>query len=398
MLSKAAVPASPAASINQVSTSILDTPAVHQFTQNLINQAFPREIFHITDLDPEKVDHVNIRPPSFFEDGRSERHVQDLVEVGRVWGVTQESFLKDVDPVPLVETDFGKYKQIGGFHRLEWARRQGFTKIPVMIIKSSLFPKGYTWQLAAHMLNIRSKPKKEHDRYDHQHFYTFNDEYVEEELTDYLSTYRAYSKNMLTRIAEDSKTRKLNIARISTDPAYGKDATIVRWQSKTGKAIINKLSDDFDRSMDFPAAVKYLREMGVDYDDRDIDSGKGFGSSITLDLTASTGPETLQHVSIRGTVTEGVLMISRINDFHGLYFEPKGNTVVFVYKDRPGVLARISAALAAASVNIDDVRNPHDSKGEKSIAIIKVNQVVQADVIAKIAKDIEATTHFCVEL
>ena len=162
--------------------------------------------------------------------------------------------------------------------------------------------------------------------------------------------------------------------------------------------VVSALSDDFDRSMDFPAAVKYLREMGVDYDDRDIDSGKGFGSSITLDLTASTGPETLQHVSIRGTVTEGVLMISRINDFHGLYFEPKGNTVVFVYKDRPGVLARISAALAAASVNIDDVRNPHDSKGEKSIAIIKVNQVVQADVIAKIAKDIEATTHFCVEL
>lgn len=162
--------------------------------------------------------------------------------------------------------------------------------------------------------------------------------------------------------------------------------------------VVAALSEEFDRALDHSAAVKYLREMGVDYDDRDTDSGKGFGNSITLDLTASTGPETLQHVSIRGTVTEGVLMISRINDFQGLYFEPKGHTVVFIYKDRPGVLARITSALAAASVNIDDVRNPHDSKGEKSIAIIKVNQPVACDVIAKIAQDIEATSHFCVEL
>lgn len=162
--------------------------------------------------------------------------------------------------------------------------------------------------------------------------------------------------------------------------------------------MVSALSDDFDRSMDYAAAVKYLREMGVDYEDRDTDTHKGFGNSITLDLTASTGPETLQHVSVRGTVTESVLMISRINDFHGLYFEPKGHTVVFIYKDRPGVLARISAALAGASVNIDDVRNPHDSKGEKSIAIIKVNQPVPAALVAGIAREIEATTHFCIEL
>ena len=162
--------------------------------------------------------------------------------------------------------------------------------------------------------------------------------------------------------------------------------------------VVSALTEDFDRSMDHPAAIKFLREMGVDYDDRDADANKGFGNSITLDLTASTGPETLQHVSVRGTVTEGVLMISRINDFAGLYFEPKGHTVVFIYKDRPGVLARISAELAQARVNIDDVRNPHDTQGEKSIAIIKVNQPVACDLIAKIAKEIEATTHFSIDL
>lgn len=162
--------------------------------------------------------------------------------------------------------------------------------------------------------------------------------------------------------------------------------------------VVAALSEEFDRSLDYPAAVKYLREMGVDYDNRDVDERKGFGNSITLDLTASTGPETLQHASIRGTVTEGVLMISRINDFQGLYFEPKGHTVVFAYKDRPGVLGQIGAALAKAGVNIDDVRNPHDSKGEKSIAILKVNKAIAEETLAKIAADIEATTFFSVEL
>jgi len=91
-------------------------------------------------------------------------------------------------------------------------------------------------------------------------------------------------------------------------------------------------------------------------------------------------------------------MISRINDFHKLYFEPKGHTVVFVYKDRPGILGRIGGALAKAGVNIDDVRNPHDSKGEKSIAILKVNKAVEDDVIKAVAKDIEALSAFYAEL
>lgn len=201
----------------------------------------------------------------------------------------------------------------------------------------------------------------------------------------------AYTLAKLARemVGADSKLKLIETS------FYGQLKPFSKWLLPPAVAA---LSGEFDRSLDHSAAVKYLREMGVDYDDRDTDTGKGFGNSITLDLTASTGPETLQHVSVRGTVTEGVLMISRINDFHGLYFEPKGHTVVFVYKDRPGVLARIGAALASAGVNIDDVRNPHDSKGEKSIAIIKVNQTVPADLIAKIAKDIEAMTHFCVEL
>ena len=162
--------------------------------------------------------------------------------------------------------------------------------------------------------------------------------------------------------------------------------------------IVAALSEEFDGSMDNKAARKYLDDMGVEYNDRVTDDKKTYDNAITVDLTGTVSGDMLRTASVRGTVTDGILMIARINDFQKLYFEPKGHTVVFSYKDRPGVLGHIGAALAKASINIDDVRNPHDLKGENSIAILKVNKAVPADVIHHIAKEIHAHTAVCIEL
>ncbi|MCB1069694.1 MAG: ACT domain-containing protein [Verrucomicrobia bacterium] len=186
-------------------------------------------------------------------------------------------------------------------------------------------------------------------------------------------------------IGKDSKLKLIETSFYGSLKPYGK------WLLPP---MVAALSEEFDRSMDFAAAVNYLKDMGVDFEDRETDERKGFESSITLDLTATVGNDLLRRTSVRGTVTEGVLMISRISDFHSLYFEPNGHSVVLIYKDRPGVLGRIGAALADAGINIDDVRNPHDSKCEKSIAILKVNQAVPPDLLDTIAADIEAETWF----
>lgn len=156
--------------------------------------------------------------------------------------------------------------------------------------------------------------------------------------------------------------------------------------------IVTALNQQFDRSMDHAAALQFLRDMGISYQDREADPRKGFENSITVDFTAHTGTDQLMVYSVRGTVAEGNLMIARINDFDKLYFEPRGHAVLFTYEDRPGVLGRIAAALAQADINIDDVRNPHDSKGRLSLALLKVNQPVAPDVIRQIAVDIQAVT------
>jgi D-3-phosphoglycerate dehydrogenase len=162
--------------------------------------------------------------------------------------------------------------------------------------------------------------------------------------------------------------------------------------------IVSALDGEFCRSLDHKAAEAHLQSTGVDYSCRDADDRKGYGNSITIDLTVHGSDHTLHKASVRGTVTEGNLMISRINDFDRLYVAPEGNIVCFIYDDRPGVLAEISAQLASAQINIDDVRNPHSDCGKRSLALLKVNQAVPASVIKSIQEKINATVAFHVSL
>ena len=160
--------------------------------------------------------------------------------------------------------------------------------------------------------------------------------------------------------------------------------------------IVAALSDDFDRTQGYDAALEYLKEMGVDYFNRETDTSKGYGNAITVDVTTSVDAAHFKRVSVRGTVAEGNMMISRINDFEKLYFEPSGTAVIFIYKDRPGVIGQIGVALADANVNIADMRNPHDPSGENSLAILRTSDTVDCKVVEGIAAKIEALHASCV--
>ena len=157
--------------------------------------------------------------------------------------------------------------------------------------------------------------------------------------------------------------------------------------------LLAALSEEFDRSQGYDAAIEYLKQKGVEYFNRETDSSKGYGNSITVDVTTAIDAANFKRISVRGTVTEGNMMISRINDFDKLYFEPNGTAVLFIYKDRPGVIGQIGQSLASAGVNIDDMRNPHDLSEEYSLALMRVSKPVDIDIVKNIADDIEAL-HF----
>ncbi len=147
--------------------------------------------------------------------------------------------------------------------------------------------------------------------------------------------------------------------------------------------IVLGISSDFDPVFDFQDASEYLREKGITFTNRPVDDSKGYGKSMTIDLFEGSG-NTLTKASVRGTVTEGNPMVSRIDGFDKLYFDPSGHSVMVVYKDCPGVLAKITSVVARYGININDIRCPRDLKGEDSIAILKVNRSVSTEIIDEI--------------
>jgi len=160
--------------------------------------------------------------------------------------------------------------------------------------------------------------------------------------------------------------------------------------------IVAGLSTDFDGFSDPEEAEQYLEEKGVEYVNRAPDPTKAFDNSITIDLLE--GDEVIKQVSLRGTIAEGNLMISRIDDFEGLYFQPFGHSVIVKYEDRPGVLAAITGAIAEAGINIDDIRSPHDKKAHYSLAVLKTNQAVPEATIGQIKERTGAQVAFAVSL
>lgn len=139
--------------------------------------------------------------------------------------------------------------------------------------------------------------------------------------------------------------------------------------------VVLGLTTEFDPLFDNQQATDYLDDKGITHANRAPDESKGYGNSMTIDLMEGKG-NTFKRVSVRGTLTEGSLTVSRINDFDRLYFEPVGHSVLVVYHDQPGMLAKITQAMANHGINIEDIRSPHDHKTGDSLAVLKVNQVV----------------------
>lgn len=156
---------------------------------------------------------------------------------------------------------------------------------------------------------------------------------------------------------------------------YGSLAKFAKWMTAP---ICAGLSGDFDPYLDAKDAQEFLTTRGVELVNRPADDAKNYGESITIDLVSAT-----DKVSVRGTITEGKMMISRFNDFDRLYLEPSGNTLFFEYTDAPGVIAKLSGALSAKGVNIIDIRAPQNLKSGNSLAVIKVcSDISDADLKA----------------
>jgi len=158
--------------------------------------------------------------------------------------------------------------------------------------------------------------------------------------------------------------------------------------------IVAALSHEFDLIQAPEEAEEYLRRKGIAFDVREADDSKGYGKSMTIDLLE--GGESPRRISVRGTIAESAIVISRIGEFDRLYFQPSGHYLIVEYKDRPGVLAKITAACAERNINIEDIRAPRNPSGTRALAVLKLDQPAPADMVERIRRETHARAAFSV--
>lgn len=170
---------------------------------------------------------------------------------------------------------------------------------------------------------------------------------------------------------------------------YGSLSPFAKWLLPP---IVAGISSEFDIYLDASDAEAFLKGRGIVYTNRDVDDTKKYGESMTIDLYEGSG--TLKKASVRGTIAENNLMLSRINDFDKLYLEPSGNNLFIEYADKPGVLGKIASMLGKNKINIVDVRAPQSIAADRAMAVLKTNVPVSDEILKEIAANIKAVTAF----
>ena len=193
---------------------------------------------------------------------------------------------------------------------------------------------------------------------------------------------------VLTSIASGYLGKDKHPTRIETS-FYGELNQYAKWMIAPITAAI---SAEFDIFQDASDAASFLESRGIELLNRNVDNEKHYGESMTIDLFA--GDEVVAQASVRGTITENNLMVSRLKNFDKLYLEPTGHNLFVEYSDQPGVIGRIASVLGEKNINIIDLRAPQDLKAGNSLAVIKTNTEIPAMLIEKIKEDVNAQHAF----
>ena len=174
---------------------------------------------------------------------------------------------------------------------------------------------------------------------------------------------------------------------------YGKLNEFGKWMTAP---ILKGICPDFTPSNETANTEEYLHKCGVTISNRNVDDLKKYGESMTIDLFE--GHQTIDKVSIRGTITEGNLMISRINYFDKLYLDPSDHILFVEYKDKPGIIGKVTSILGGHGINIKGIRSPQDEEKIHSLLTIKTEVPVSKEIIEEINQAVVAKNLFFITL
>ncbi|MCF7791899.1 MAG: hypothetical protein K9M56_07880 [Victivallales bacterium] len=198
--------------------------------------------------------------------------------------------------------------------------------------------------------------------------------------------------NLIARIARAYLGKNISLHQIETN-FYGKLYQYSKWLLSP---VLKGISSDFDPYQVDVEPEKYLEKCGITYKNRDVERGKKYGESITIDLFE--GKNTINKVSVRGTITESNFMISRINDFDKMYLDPEGYNIFIEYADMPGIIGTVASILGKNGINICEMRAPQDSAKENAMLVIKTDKEINDEIIEEIKRVTEVHKCFTVSI
>ncbi len=103
------------------------------------------------------------------------------------------------------------------------------------------------------------------------------------------------------------------------------------------------------------------------------DNSRGHGNSITVDYMADTDSG-ISRVSIRGTVADGMLKVSRVCGFKNVDFQPEGLIALFEYTEKEGMIDVIGEHFTRAGYNKNQGRFIQSPDGKNQICVFQVEK------------------------
>lgn len=129
-----------------------------------------------------------------------------------------------------------------------------------------------------------------------------------------------------------------------------------------------------------PRSLENARERGVRVEFHCMNLPHAHPNTVKLELIREDGVQvTVMGSSIGG----GEVVINQIDEFK-VNLTGKYHTVWILHKDRPGIIAKVTSALALAGVNIAFMEVFREERGALSSMVIQIDQELPADALKEL--------------
>lgn len=125
-----------------------------------------------------------------------------------------------------------------------------------------------------------------------------------------------------------------------------------------------------------PRAADLAQERGLDFAFESVDLGEVHPNSVRLELRGEQGSLELCASSVGG----GRIKIWNIDGF-AVNLDGEYPTLLFVYPDRPGAVAVVSAILANAAINIATLKAYRTERGGLALMAVQLDEVPPSNVV-----------------